>query len=348
VIFIRWFHGRLNKGETGHQLDGLREWARLVSWRPDRDSTLPIVSSPEGFSMLNRREFQALTIGALAFGPAAAASARAKDEPKADATWLTYAVNVEMFWSSLPFPDRLREVAKAGFTHYEFWPWRTKDIAAIVGLNKELGLTPVQFTASPRAFNRGIADPARKGEFLEDVRAAIPIARRLGVKLLTVVAGEEPAGVSKEVQTAAVIEALKEGAPIAEEAGVTLILEPLNVLVDHPKQHVVTSEHAAKIMHAVGSPAVKILFDVYHQQISEGNLIGNIHKYKDVIGYYQIADHPGRNEPGTGEINYANVLRAIHETGYRGAIGLELSPKADPASALRAVRDADSAARVSG
>jgi hydroxypyruvate isomerase len=298
--------------------------------------------------MLDRRKFQALTLGAFGLGPAAASIAQAQGGPKDAETWLKYAVNVEMFWSNLPFLDRLREVAKAGFTHYEFWPWRTKDIAAIAGLNKELGLTPVQFTASPRAVNRGIADPARKGEFLDDVRAAIPIAKTLGVKLLTVVAGEEPSGVSREAQTAAVVEAFKEAAPIAEAAGVTLILEPLNVLVDHPKQHVVTSEHAAAIMHAVGSPAVKILFDVYHQQISEGNLIGNIRKYKDVIGYYQIADHPGRHEPGTGEIHYANVLRAIHETGYRGAIGLELSPKGDPASALRAVREADAAARPSG
>ncbi|WZO97592.1 TIM barrel protein [Isosphaeraceae bacterium EP7] len=298
--------------------------------------------------MLSRRKFHALTIGTLGLGPAAVASAHAQAGSKATTTWLTYAVNVEMFWTNLPFPDRLREVAKAGFTHYEFWPWRNKDIALIADLNRELGLTPVQFTASPRSFDRGIADPKRRGEFLDDVRAAIPIAKSLGVKLLTVVAGEEPAGVGRPAQTAAVIESLKEAAPIAEAAGVTLILEPLNVLVDHPKQHVVTSEHAAAIMHAVGSPAVKILFDVYHQQISEGNLIGNIRKYKDVIGYYQIADHPGRHEPGTGEIHYANVLRAIHETGYRGPIGLELSPKSDPAEALRAVREMDAAARDSG
>ncbi len=101
----------------------------------------------------------------------------------------------------------------------------------------------------------------------------------------------------------------------------------------------------AQVLRAVGSPNVKMLFDVYHQQISEGNLSGNIHKYHDLIGYYQIADHPGRHEPGTGEIHYGHVLRQIHDVGYRGAIGMELSPKSDPMAAFKAVREADAAAR---
>ena len=118
------------------------------------------------------------------------------------------------------------------------------------------------------------------------------------------------------------------------------------MLVDHPRQHVVTSEHAARIMKAVGSPNVKILFDIYHQQISEGNLTGNIRKYKDVIGYYQLADHPGRHEPSTGEINYPFVLKTIHETGYRGPIGMEMSPKSDPAVAFKAMRKIDAEAKA--
>jgi hydroxypyruvate isomerase len=264
---------------------------------------------------------------------------------KGEKTWLTYAVNVEIFWNNLPFLDRLRKVAEAGFTHYEFWPWRNKDIDAIVKLNRELGLQPSQFTASPRSFDRGIADPARYEEFLTDIQAAIPVAQKLGVKKLCVVAGEEPKGLSRDQQTQAVIKALKAGAQLVEPAGITLILEPLNILVDHPGQLIVTSAQAAEVLKAVGSPNVKMLFDVYHQQISEGNLSGNIRKYHDLIGYYQIADHPGRHEPGTGEIHYAHVLRVIHDVGYRGAIGLELSPKDDPMAALQAVRQADAAAR---
>src|SRR5262245_24892412 len=156
--------------------------------------------------------------------------------PNRDRTWLTYAVNVEMFWSRLPFEDRLKQVADAGFSHYEFWPWRTKDIAAIKRVNDQLGLVPVQFTASPKKFSEGITDPARKAEFLDDVKAAIPVAKTLGVKLLTVVAGEETAGYSRAQQMQAVIDAFKAAAPVVEDAGITLILEPLNILVDHPKQ----------------------------------------------------------------------------------------------------------------
>jgi hydroxypyruvate isomerase len=299
--------------------------------------------------MPNRREFLA---GAAAMGAASLASEPLANAAPAsstgDGTWLTYAVNVEMTWTNLPFLDRLRKVSEAGFSHYEFWPWRGKDIDGILKINRELGLVPVQFTASPKRFDQGITDPARRDEFVEDVKAAVAVARKLGVKKLCVVAGEETRGFGHDEQSKAVIESLKAGAKVVEPEGITLILEPLNVLVDHPKQHVITSEHAAKIIRAVGSPNVKILFDIYHQQISEGNLSGNIRKYKDLIGYFQLADHPGRHEPGTGEINYAHVLRVIHDVGYRDAIGLEMSPKGDPLVALKAIREVDAAARARG
>ena len=99
------------------------------------------------------------------------------------------------------------------------------------------------------------------------------------------------------------------------------------------------------MLRAVGSPNVKMLFDIYHQQISEGNLTGNIRKYRDLIGYFQLADHPGRHEPTTGEIAYPFVLRTIHDVGYRDPIGLEMSPKADPTAAFQAIRRVDAEAR---
>ena len=139
------------------------------------------------------------------------------------------------------------------------------------------GSTPAQFSASPvKGFGHGITnpDPARREEFEEEIRTAVPVAKKLGVKKICVVAGEETKGYSRDEQTQAVIAALKAGAKIVEPEGITIILEPLNILVDHPRQLVVHSEHAASILKAVGSPNVKMLFDIYHQQISEGNLIG--------------------------------------------------------------------------
>jgi hydroxypyruvate isomerase len=301
---------------------------------------------------MNRRHFvRAAGIGAASaatLGAASGAERPLREPSSADGTWLTYAVNVEMTWNRLPFLDRIRKVKEAGFSHYEFWPWRGKDIDAIVKLNQELGLTTAQFSASPvKGFRHGITnpDPARLAEFEEEIRSAVPVAKKLGVKKLCVVAGEETEGYSRDEQTRAVIAALNAGARIVEPEGITIILEPLNILVDHPHQLIVHSSLAADVLRAVGSPNVKMLFDIYHQQISEGNLTGNIRKYRDLIGYFQLADHPGRHEPTTGEINYPYVLRTIHDIGYRDPIGMEMSPKSDPMAAFQAIRRVDAEAR---
>jgi hydroxypyruvate isomerase len=274
---------------------------------------------------------------------------RTNNDTNSDGTWLTYAVNIEMTWGNLPFLERIKKVKEAGFTHYEFWPWRNKDLDAIARLNKALGLTVSQFSASPvKGFAHGITDPSpdRIKEFEEEISTAVEAAKKLDVKKICVVAGEETPGLSHEKQTAAVIAALEAGAKIVEPAGITIILEPLNIVVDHPRQLVIYSAHAAEILKSVGSPNVKMLFDIYHQQISEGNLTGNIRKYHDLIGYYQLADHPGRHEPTTGEIYYPFVLKTIHDVGYKGEIGLEMSPKTDPAAGFQAVRKVDAEARA--
>jgi len=304
---------------------------------------------------MDRRNFLLATAGAgtataVLSTRSSAITARPPDPGSSgDGTWLTYAVNVEMTWNRLPFLDRIRKVKEAGFSHYEFWPWRGKDIDAILKLNQDLGLTTAQFSASPvKGFRHGITnpDPARLAEFEEEIRSAVPIAKKLGVKKLCVVAGEETEGYARDEQTRAVIAALKAGARIVEPEGITIILEPLNILVDHPRQLIVHSAHAADVLKAVASPKVKMLFDIYHQQISEGNLTGNIRRYGDLIGYFQLADHPGRHEPTTGEISYPFVLRTIHDIGYHDPIGMEMSPKTDPMTAFKAILRVDAEART--
>jgi hydroxypyruvate isomerase len=292
--------------------------------------------------MATRRAFLTAAAGAGAANLALGREARAALVAD-DSTWLTYAVNIEMFWNKLPFLERLKKVAEAGFTHYEFWQHKTKDIPAIDKASRELNLTPVQFSAY-----WGITEPKRKEPFLRAVDDAIETAEALGVKKLCVVAGEVVKDLEREAMFDAVVDALKAAAEKVKEHDITLILEPLNVLVDHPDQFLVTSKDAAAIIDAVSSPNVKILFDVYHQQISEGNLSGNIRKYFDKIGYFQVADHPGRFQPGTGEINYAHVLKLIHDLGYKDVIGLEMKPKGDPMEALKQLREADAAAKGLG
>jgi len=141
-----------------------------------------------------------------------------------------------------------------------------------------------------------------------------------------------------------VIQSLREAEAIARKADITLMIEAVNVLVDHPGQSVTTSQQAADIVMAVDSPHVRLLFDPYHLQISEGNLSGNIEKYKDLIVYYQLADHPGRHEPGTGEINHVHLLQTIKNTGYTGPIGLECKPKTTSEEALRRMLEIDAMA----
>ena len=292
--------------------------------------------------MANRREFLNAAAATAWATTLTSAQATAKDEPKSKypPTWMNLAVNIEMTWGKMPVLDKIRKVADFGFTQYEFWPWRGKDIDAIAKLNDKLGLKTSQFSC-----HWGITSPEKRAGFLDDVKKAVEVAKILNVHKTCVVAGEMTKGLSLEAQNQAVVDSLKAAAEIVSPADVTIILEPLNVLVDHPHQLIVHSAHAAEILKAVGSSHVKMLFDCYHQQISEGNLSGNIRKYHDLIGYYQIGDHPGRHEPGTGEVNYAHVFRVIREVGYDGAIGMEFSPKSSPEAAFEAVRAFDRAAR---
>lgn len=143
-----------------------------------------------------------------------------------------------------------------------------------------------------------------------------------------------------DFQNANVIEALKRAAGILEPHGLVMVLEPLNTLRNHPGMFLTTTPQAHMICKAVGSPACKILYDAYHQQITEGNLIPNIDAAWSEIAYFQVGDNPGRNEPGTGEINYRNLFRHIHEKGYGGIVGMEHGNSRRGRDGERAVIDA--------
>ena len=159
-------------------------------------------------------------------------------------------------------------------------------------------------------------------EFLAAARDAVEVAKRCGAKWMTVVPGFVDLRLEPFYQFANVLETLKQGAAILEPHDLVMVLEPLNYR-DHPGLFLTKAAQAYAMCKAVDSPACKILFDVYHQQIQEGNLIPNIDAAWDEIAYFQLGDNPGRKEPGTGEINYANVIRHIHHKGYGGIYGME-------------------------
>ncbi len=170
--------------------------------------------------------------------------------------------------------------------------------------------------------NLASGDPNLRMEFLKQIEASVEVAKRVNAKWMTVVPGHCDFRQKMEYQTAHVIESLKRACDILEPHGLTMVLEPLNFR-DHPGLFLTESPQAYKICRAVDSPSCKILFDIYHQQVQEGNLIPNIENCWDEIAYFQIGDNPGRKEPTTGEINYKNVFKYIHGKGYSGILGME-------------------------
>ena len=225
---------------------------------------------------------------------------------------------------------------EAGYDAVEFWAWRNKDLDALEAATKAHQVKVAGFCVDPMG---RLVDPATHDEFIEGVRSSIVQAHRFGVKALIVTVGQERTDASRGEQKEAIITALRRAASLAEAGGVALCVEPLNTLVDHKGYFLSTTDEALEIIAASAAPAVKLLYDVYHQQITEGNLIARITEYIDAIGHIHIADVPGRYEPGTGEINYANLFEAIAKAGYQGYIGLEFRPRKDPADALRGVRE---------
>lgn len=162
-----------------------------------------------------------------------------------------------------------------------------------------------------------------QNEFLENIKGSIPVAKRVNARWMTVVPGYVDLSKEMAYQTANVIESLRRACEILEPQGLTIVLEPLNWWSNHAGQFLTEIPQAYEICRAVDSPSCKILFDIYHQQISEGNLIPNINKTWGEIGYFQIGDNPGRKEPTTGEINYKNVFKAIKDKKFKGILGME-------------------------
>jgi hydroxypyruvate isomerase len=247
---------------------------------------------------------------------------------------LRFSVCVELIFNHVPFEQRLEYVAANGFKAYEFWRRTNKDMNITQALGSALRLSVAAFVGSDAA----LVDPAQHPQFMTDISRAAALAVDLNCTNLIVVSGNALPDVPREEQRNNVITALKAAAPIAADAGVTLVLEPLNALIDHPGHFLTTAVEGFQIIEAVHSPNVKLLFDIYHQQISEGNLSSNIIDNLDLIGHIHVADVPGRHEPGTGEINYEHIFGLLREHNYKGYVGLEYIPRVDPAASLRAVR----------
>ena len=224
--------------------------------------------------------------------------------------------------------DQLNFMADQGFTAFEDNDMRRRDVSLQEKMAKTMekrGLSMGVFVAHEIYWqkpNLASGNLNLRAEFLDFIKKAIPVAKRVNAKWMTVVPGHVDLRQNMSYQTAHVVESLKQACSLLEPYGLVMVLEPLNFR-DHPGLFLSESPQAYEICKTVDSPSCKILFDIYHQQIQEGNLIPNINKCWNEIGYFQIGDNPGRKEPTTGEINYRNVFKFIHGKGYEGILGME-------------------------
>jgi hydroxypyruvate isomerase len=250
---------------------------------------------------------------------------------------MRYAANLSLMFAEHDVMDRFEAAAEAGFTHVEMlFPFHY-DLDRVERELKDKALEMILFDTDAGDFAGGergyLCDPSQKERFHQSVIDAIEVAKRLGTTRLNALAGKTPPGVSFEQARATVVENLKRAAPLAEQAGMMLMSEGLNS-VQTPGYFLDNSKLGFEIVDEVGSAAVTYQYDVYHMQIMEGNLIDTIRNNLAKIGHIQIADNPGRHEPGTGEINYPNVLRAIDESGYDGFVALEYVPADETVAGL--------------
>ncbi|MCS5490785.1 hydroxypyruvate isomerase family protein [Algoriphagus limi] len=250
------------------------------------------------------------------------------DKKKADAFTLDFAPHFGMFKNHAPggIIDELKFMADQGFRSFEDNGMLQRPVEVQEQIGKtldELGMRMGVFVIDG-GDNWKVSLATGKQEFMDNFlktcRAAVDTAKRVNAKWMTVVPGYFERNLPLGIQTANVIEAMKRGAEIFEPHGLTMVMEPLS---DNPDLFLRHADQTFMICQAVGSPSCKILYDIYHMQRNEGNLIATMEKTWDEIAYIQIGDNPGRKEPGTGEINYQNVFEYIHKKGFKGILGME-------------------------
>lgn len=270
------------------------------------------------------------TLGGAAMGAELFSSSEASQVEAPHQFNLKYAPHENMFkvHAGESIIDQLEFMADQGFTAFEDNEMRNRTVAVqdeMAKVMEKRGLEMGVFVAHEIYWKEpNLASGKKKWreEFLQYIKDAVEVAKRVNAKWMTVVPGHVDLRLNMNYQTANVIETLKYASAILEPHNLTMVLEPLNFR-NHPGLFLAESPHAYQICKAVDSPSCKILFDIYHQQIQEGNLIPNIESCWDEIAYFQIGDNPGRNEPTSGEINYKNVFKYIHSRGYDGILGME-------------------------
>lgn len=253
-----------------------------------------------------------------------------------------FAANLTMLFTEVPFLERFALARKAGFTHVEYLlPYAFKAEELKAELQKH-GLQQVLFNLPAgdwAAGDRGIgAAPGRESEFRAGVPKAIEYAKVLGVPRVNLLAGKRVAGRSDEEHWQTLVQNARFAATELAKHGIELLIEPINHY-DIPSFFINRTEQSLKLLDEIAQPNVRVQYDIYHAQREEGELAATIAKHLARIGHIQIADNPGRHQPGTGEINFPFLFRRLDELNYAGYIGLEYIPQPDSAGSFGWLRD---------
>lgn len=250
---------------------------------------------------------------------------------------------IEPMYAELPFLDRFAAAKRDGFDFVEFWSWTDKDLDAVKKAAGDAGIGIAGFNGDA---DYSLVDPTHKTRYLDFLKTSIDAALRVGARGLTIHSNalgdggkvvNHYADLSTTLKICSMYDMLIECASLAEQSGVAMNLEPLNITTDHVGNFLAHAGDAAEMTRLIAGPKLKILYDVYHMQLNEGGLCDAIDACIDQIGHVHVADVPGRHEPGTGEINYHHVFAHLEKAGYAGLIGYELFPKTTTAEAVKAI-----------
>ncbi len=252
-------------------------------------------------------------------------------------------VCIEPMYAEIPFLDRFAAAKKDGFDFVEFWGWTDKDLDTVKKAANDAGIGISGFNGDA---DYSLIDPSHKKKYLDFLKTSVDAALKVGARSVTIHSNalgdagkvvNHYSDLSWTLKTCSMYDTLLDCARLAEQSGIAMNLEALNITTDHVGNFLVHTRDAAEMTRLIGSPKLKILYDVYHMQLNEGSLSDTIDAVIDQIGHVHVADVPGRHEPGTGEINYHYVFAHLERAGYTGLIGYELSPKTTTQEAVKAI-----------
>jgi hydroxypyruvate isomerase len=229
--------------------------------------------------------------------------------------------------------ERLAHVKEAGLSHFEFWQWMNRDVGAIRTAMDNTGLQLTALVAEPMV---ALTEAGNHAAFLDGLRKSIDIAHRLGAPILIAQAGDEQPGHTRDRQRAALVHGLVRAADVLKGSGVRLALEPLNTRVDHPGYYLSSTSEGLDIIDEVGRAEIGLLLDLYHSMVMDEEIELVVAGRADRIIHAHVADHPGRNEPGSGSLPLRRALHWLVDRGYAGPIGLEFRPTGTSTAAIRA------------